>query len=812
MSIKNNISMGFGIIALIAPQYLLNDSLSLGPVQSDGLAWVVGVLLCGCVLGALVPRLSHFSLLGIVLAWLSFGVGLAEMSIVIFLLLSAWSMGAVLLCGLRSNACAPIVNSTEAVILGTVVWLAVWGAMLYFPINYRGLYLGLCLLPFLWLPRLPTKIWTDLRLCTLEMDDWMRSIPFWAWVAGVALIGWVLRWASFPSLTYDDHAQHLRIWTELLTERRALFDVHTQIWAVAPFATDLLHAGLSLMAGTDARSAMNLALALLLLVLFARILHRLSQPAWVQWLLMVLMASTPMLGNLLISLQTELLLAVLGLVGLHLVIGAEGGWRGKHVLGVLACAALCSAIKLPGVVLGAALLGSLALRWWALRACASLPSESLRWPALIVLIPLAFVALHSYALAWWATGNPVFPLYNAVFLSPQAPPENFSDPRWIHGFSLGSYVRAFFQTSAFFESGDYAAGWQYLLLLPISFVALWSNSVPAGLRLALVPLLGFGLVMFSATQYWRYLFPAMPIAGIVLASLFIGGNRWWRAVFSALALLCIALNIIFFTRISWMMVSPAQAAYSQAGKNNLARIYAPATLLTAEINRLAPGSRVLYSPDAPAGATLHGTPLYVNWYAPSREKRFAAAHDAQTIASFLSEEKVDFVILNVSLAQDAATPLKVLREHLATYGVALAQEGPFVLYQLDDIPVFYREAFNLRNSVRKQPEAPKLLLSVSDAGVTATLQPQEFALFSTQRATHARYSVRLRCPSEIGFFVAQINWDVGAPYYRLVACSAEDFLYVEAIPIPPRAHEGLLHITVRDTTEAQIENLKVEIH
>src|SRR5690606_20282233 len=104
------------------------------------------------------------------------------------------------------------------------------------------------------------------------------------------------------------------------TERRALFDVHNQIWSVAPFAVDLLHAGLSLLAGADARSAMNLGLALLLLLLMARIMQHWLLPARVQWLLMVLMASTPMLGNLLLSLQTELLLAVVALAGLRLVL------------------------------------------------------------------------------------------------------------------------------------------------------------------------------------------------------------------------------------------------------------------------------------------------------------------------------------------------------------------------------------------------------------------------------------------------------------------------------------------------------------
>ncbi len=796
-----------GLMALAAPFYLLNSPLALDSVWIDALVWVVGVLLTGGVLACLLPGRAHLTLLGLVLGWLVYGVGPAQTAVVTFWFLSAWSLGAALLYSLRSRANPSPLSATEAVLLGASIWLAVWGAMLHFPVNFRGLYLGLCLLPFLWLPRLPGAVWTDLRTRALGMHDWMRSIPFWAWVVGIAVIGWSLRWASFPSLTYDDHALHLRLWTELLTEQRALFDVRNQIWSVAPFATDLLHAGWSLMADADARSAMNLAFALALLALMARILQRLHTPAWVQWLLLVLMASTPMLGNLLLSLQTELLLAVVALAALRLMIDARGGWRGEHVLGALASAALCAAIKLPGAVLGVMLLAALALRWWQQRATGTRQAPVLRWRALVLLLPLTFIALQAYGLAWLTTGNPVFPLYNGVFRSPFAAATNFSDTLWIHGFSLHSYVRAFFETSRFLESGNFTAGWQYLWMLPLALAAVWRRCVPAGFRLALLPLLGFGLIMFSATQYWRYLFPVMPIAGVLLAALFIGKSRWWQALAAALTLLCIALNLYFYPQTSWRMVSPAQGAYTPAGKEQLARLYAPAALLTAEVNRLAPGARVLYSPDSPSGATLRGTPLYINWYAPAREAHFSAINDSQGIANFLRTEKVDFAILNMATPQPRHTPLALLRDHLAEYGVALAQEGSFVLYRLGDAPTPYRKSFDLRSAT-----APELKLPASDAGITATAQPQILAVMPTQRASQARYSVRLRCTGDSGHFVAQINWDVGAPYYRLVACSADAVSFVETMPIPARAREGLIYLTVRDTESAQVTDLQVELY
>lgn len=802
------IVMAFCLTVLAIPQLLLSSQAT---VVFDALAWVIAVMLAGGVLGVCIPRTAHLYLLVVVLVWLSFGVGLAESGAVVFWLASAWSLGMLVLRG-GKDATGSGASFTEAVLLGAAIWLAVWGGMLHFAVNYRALYLALCVLPCLVLSGQASDIRNDLRSRVIAAQNWMRSIPFWAWIAGLALVGWVLRWASFPTMGYDDHAQHLRIWTELLTQHRYVFDVRTQIWSTAPFAVDLLHAGLSLMAGSDARGAMNLGLAILLLLLMVRIFLNWKLAAWVQWLLMVLMASTPMLGNLLLSLQTELLLAVLALAGLNLILDVQGRWSGQHVLGVLACAALCAAIKLPGAVLGVTLLGALILRLWSQRATPARAGCRLRMRALLLLIPLSFVALHSYALAWKLTGNPVFPLYNAIFLSPYFAPENFSDTRWIHGFSLWSYLRAFFYTSEFFEAGDYTAGWQYLFLFPIAAVMLLRSEVPSGARIVLVPVLGFGLVMFSATQYWRYLFPVMPMAGVLLAALFIGKNRILRAVALMLALICVALNIFYFPKISWMMSSPASAALTQEGKEGLTRLYAPAALLTDKINQLAPGARVLYPAQTPYGATLYGGPLYVNWYSPSRAAQFASLRGFEEMAEFLAQEKIDFVILSMSDVRTSEAPEVLLREYLARYGSVLAQEGSFLLYRISDTPTLYRNVFDLRASITKRIGGGELLLPYSDAGISVSNEPKVLADLRTHRSKQARYRVEFNCSSENGFFVAQINWDKGVPYYRLVACKAEGASFIEAIPIPLGASQGTLYVTVRDTSSAQVENMSVEVH
>lgn len=799
--------LGLGLTGLVAPSLLWGGQTS---VAWDALVWFASVGLVGGAFRFFVPRWAHAHLLLAVWGYLAWGVGVLEVATVVFWLFSAWSLGVGVLRWVDTGAQPSDIPTPEALVTGVAIWLAVWGCMLHWPVNYRLVYLGLALLPCLVQGRSALMLGSVWRSRGMAVQDWMRSIPMWAWIVGLSVIGWVLRWASFPTVGYDDHALHLRMWTELLLHQRYAFDIETQVWSVAPFAVDLMHAGLSLMAGSDARSAMNLGLAVVLLLLMALVLSPMKLSAGLQWLLVVLMASTPMLGNLLLSLQTELFLAVLAMAGLLLVMAPHGGGHRQPVWGVLACAALCAAAKLPGAVLGVTLLVAGATRWASPSAGHLRMGRPLNWRALWVLIPLGFVALHAYGLAWQLTGNPVFPLYNAIFQSPYFPSKNFSDQSWVHGFGLESYVRVFFNTSAFFESGNYTAGWQYLWMLPVAILMALRRGGPVVLKIALIPLLGFGLVMFSATQYWRYMFPIMPMACIVMASLWGVSNKIFRAIGVTVAVLCIALNLWAFVDVSWMMRSPATLAYNAGGKEKLTLEYAPVALLNQKLQPQGSGFRVLYPLSAPYGATLEGTPLYLTWYAQSRWTRFASLNDAQAIGHFLADEKVDFVITDMNGVGSADSPETLLRQHVSMWGSVVDQVGTFVLFRLRDTPTRYRQEFDLKASLMKRPSATPLLLAPSDGGVVAAQAPKVLAVVQTKGAKQVRYSVDLECPSQDGFFVAQINWNVGAPFYRLVACQDPRVSFAEALPVPAGASQGEVIVTVRDTASALVQHMTVE--
>ena len=205
MRTKDVLAMVFALLVLVVPSLFLGRMTWTG---WDALVWFASVILTGVVLRFWVPRSAHAFLLLSVLGHLAWGGGWAEILTLVFWLFSAWSLGAWVLRWAGRDAPLSEIGTTEALVTGVAIWLAVWGCMLHFPVNYRWVYLVLGLLPCLALARQALELGSIWRSRWMVAHDGIRSIPMWAWILGLGVITWVLRWAFFPTVGYDDHAQH----------------------------------------------------------------------------------------------------------------------------------------------------------------------------------------------------------------------------------------------------------------------------------------------------------------------------------------------------------------------------------------------------------------------------------------------------------------------------------------------------------------------------------------------------------------------------------------------------------------------------
>jgi len=770
-------------------------------VFRDFLAWSAACLGIAWLLRRVAKvRATRLFALAILL-YLSIGVGFSASAAVALLFLSAFLYGRTSLRLVFSSG-SEAADWSQCIFAGLAVLLAVFSVLVHFPVNFRALYFTILAAPL-----------AGQLLCGRMMLGWRASsegmaarmkaldeIPYWYFVLLATLLGVVARYALFPTVGYDENAQHLRLWTQLAYQHIYSFDVLTQVWEVAPFSVALLHAVASLTAGADARGALDLAFLLLLFTQLWAILAHFSVRPLDRMLLLLLLASTPMVGSLLGTLQAELLLALMAAGGVRLALEAKDGWLSSKTLVVISIGAMCAATKLPGALIGALLAMATAVQVWLSRSPAQPVQRPRHWTMLLFLSLMVLLALHSYVTAWKMTGNPFFPLYNGIFKSPFFEAKNFSDARWIKGFSLQSYWTVFFRTSGFLESKDFVAGFQYLFL-PFLALAGITRAHRKQLLIVLIPLAGFGIAMFAMTQYWRYVFPALPLATIVIGVLLRerpGSGSGHIAIVRAVIFFYAAANLYFFPGISWVFETAPQQAYREAGRHQITEKINPVKLMTAYVNDKYKGARVLYPASAPFGASLEGDPIYVNWYSPSTEARFGEARNLAGVADFLKVEKVEFVVWSTYDAYVPGSPEWWLREYLSRAGAPELRLGNFVLYRVIGHDLPYRQVFDLQKDASDttkivRSEAPEILTTVPIGG-----------------ASLARYHATLNCQSPAGRLVFQINWDTGPTYYRLIPCSGEPTNFSESLPVPSGASRAEIRVGRQDAPEILLTNLTLE--
>jgi hypothetical protein len=760
--------------------------------------WFGGSLALAALLYLLRPTQARTLLLAAGLLYLVHGSGWLPALATLLFFLSCWCVGRLLLALLFE---APGERHTGfhtlPFVLGLILQLGLYGALIHFPVNYTALYLMLQLLPLSLLLRPPPRqeLLQLLDGCFDTSRNQLNGISFIPCVLLLALLVAVARYALFPTISGDDNALHLRLWTELVWIHEYRFDVRSQIWSAAPFAADLVHAIISLSAGSDARSSMNLALYLLLLRQLWCITQQWGLQPQYRLLLLALFASTPLVGNLLITLQTELFMALLATVGVRLLLQLQGSWYCAETAALAAVAALACATKLPGAVLGLLLLLPALWQLWPLRL-ADLYKHNLRSRAVLLWFVLlcSWVALHSYLMAWLLTGNPLFPLYNGIFQSPLYDSVNFSDGRWIHGFSLASYWNAFFATSRHYEAQDFVAGFQYLFLLPLGFALLlrqlpWRQAWLLGL-----PLFGFGLIMFSNTQYWRYLFPVMPLATLAMAPLLLNKvqQRWQQGIAAAALLFCLGLNLWFYPGISYLMAIPPGQVYAAAGRDAATLAWLPEKAMSAHVSAEAPGSTVLYQPERPFGAVLHGEPWYPMWYAPQRRDRATAVRSVTALEQALREQGISHVVWNLQQMGATASGTDLLREYLSRYGLPLQEAAGVVLSRLSETELRYRPLWQGQSNAGATPELVQML----EPGGSAAL----------------RVSGRFTCSEPGASSVLHLDWGNGLHTVRYLPCAAQAVEYREALAIPRNAATTAFTLSIQGNGTVAAENITLELH
>ena len=530
-----------------------------------------------------------------------------------------------------------VLRGAIALPLGLALIAGVLGWLLPLQIHYRVVYAVACAAVIAWHRGEIIATW---RGALASFETAARESPRAA-AAAMLLLGLASTGAWLPTMQSDDVVYHLGLPWQLMDTARYVPDPITQVWSLAPWAGDVLQGVAQLLAGGEARGALDaLWLAIAAGVAFA-VTAALGGEARRRWWSVALLASLPLSMSLVGGMQTELpamaWLPALAWLALRAPAQTETTphWRWL-IAGAVLFGALCELKILHAVV------ALPVLAWTAWRHRQHIPW---RWMP-VALAAAMVVGGSSYFYAWSITGNPVLPLMNSWFRSPYFTMTDFSDARWNGGLDADVLWDISFDTEHYFESFDGGFGFVLIALLGVWLLAL-RNSRTRGLAGAasialLLPLLPM--------QYARYLQPSLvlllPALVIAYPTVKRGGAAFWA--------LCV-LNLAFATNASWMLRTGAlKQTVRDLGRDvpSMQR-FVPERVLALRLRE--PGNRdgtVLVLPDTNlALAELGARGRNMLWYSPRWKSEFArveADNSGQAWARLLQRNHIRHVILKTS--------------------------------------------------------------------------------------------------------------------------------------------------------------------
>ena len=516
---------------------------------------------------------------------------------------------AVMLVGLAAMGIGSLLVPVEVparislcILAGIAILCGIDGWLLPFPIHFRSVYVvTLFVIVFLrW-----RAIGPMLGGLPRHWSSAVASAPGMA-VLTLLAIGAMSTFAWLPTLNFDELAYHLNLPSQLVKLGYYQMNVGSDVWAVSPWAADVLQGIAWMVAGVQARGAVDILWAGLSLILIWKLCEELALPPRLRWLAAALFAAIPTVAYTLSAMQTEgPTAAVIAALALLIQRVREPRRRDLMLVGILF--ALLPALKISNLMFA----GPLGL-WLLWRWRGRMPWRTLPFAVLFALV----LAGSSYVYAWKLTGNPVLPLFNAVFHSSYFAPTNYHDSRWDKGFHWDIVWRLVFHSGDYMEGGDAAP-----ILVLIGLAGSWLVALfrPVSRPLALVAIAGLLLPLYEI-QYSRY---AMPSLALLIPAMLCGvpsiavRRRQSRLVIAGLCVI-VLLSLAYINGISWQARAGAVQLRAISGRSAAVnRFAAEREMVRVVEDRYGATARVLMlRPGVPVAAEFGGKAFALSWYDP----------------------------------------------------------------------------------------------------------------------------------------------------------------------------------------------------
>lgn len=568
-------------------------------------------------------------------------------------------------------------RAVVSILAGVCVWIALVGATAAVPTHFTGVYAVALFVPLLlgW-----RKTAEALRRVgrALVQPTLRPSVAERGWLALlVAVVVVHLFLVAKPEAGYDAMAMHLQIPALVADAHRFAFDASRYAWAVMPLGADWAFTMSYLMGGEGAARLVNFSFAVLVGVLmYEMVLLRGRRD--VALASVCLFAAMPLAYLQSSTLHVECLWTAFLMGALLLAIEGNERYAPRALAAIALLAAGAMQTKVIGLIWIAPLAVYVAYRVVRERSYRDLAPRD--WA--LVLLAVA-IAAWPYVNAWVRTGNPVFPFMNAVFKSPLYDTvTSFNNPLYNAPLRPWSPYEIAYSSGRFIEGSNGAAGFHWLLLLPVILLACirWRSRVQ-WLCIALAAIFFVGV--YSQQSYLRYLLPYLALLAVIggWAVSDIPDGRFVRGLLLVLGLAFVALDIRFIYTSNWanLGICPA-CAFDGEKRRAYMDLYAPDRVAVAYLNDHVRGARVGFLAIGGSPAGYVGYSRAGNWHDNETFLTLTQARSVSDIVAFAKRHRLTHIVYRDPPHDTENPPLREFHERYTTpiyrgNGVVVARVG-----------------------------------------------------------------------------------------------------------------------------------------
>ncbi|HEY8622963.1 MAG TPA: glycosyltransferase family 39 protein, partial [Casimicrobiaceae bacterium] len=577
------------------------------------------------------------------------------------MLLNANLVGARLLDWARRNDNTSVAcPASLTTLIGLCAWMGLMSVTASMKFHYAPVYVVALLVPLAVWRRQALSVLNALRQALIRP----AAVTCGTERAWISLLLTVLVLHLFivakPEVGYDANAMHLQFARLFAEYHRWPFDVTRYAWAVMPLGADYAFGAAYMLGGEYAARLLNFCFGGLSCLIAYQLICRYARRE-IALVSVCLFASTPLAFLETGTLFVENLLVAF-LLGTLLLALDYAGTRSAAMLAALAM--LCAGAvqtKLIGLIWVAPLMLYVGYLAWRGQGPSAWTTNR---RALFLILIATMVAAWPYANAWMRTGNPIFPFFNDVFRSPYFDSGRlFTNPLYVVPLRPWSIYEIFLASGRFIEGRDGAAGFHWLLLLPVIFLAfLRGRPLAQWLCLALATL--FFVAVFSQQAYLRYLLPVLLLI-TVLGGWALSDLPWTRATRLALLLLggmlCL-LNLQFMPAGSWTNAKLCLSCSLEAqARADYVATYLPDRAVAEYLNAALPKARIgFFTLNAPGASGYTGYSRAANWHDVEVYRALLAANSAEDVLALVRRYRLTHAVFVEPSADVGDSPIPAI--------------------------------------------------------------------------------------------------------------------------------------------------------